>query len=218
MSTRRPGAPMLARLAIAGIAVYFALDVALVFLRPHFSVLHNAESDYGSAGAYAWVMDLNFLLRGALSLAVARALMLVGEAKDRTASLAHGGLVVWALASAALAFFPDDPVGTPTHGLGRVHLALAFIAFAGVIVGAIAGSRAARGQPRLRSRSTALTVLAYAALIPVLLLGRVHLRPHSLGGLYEKLFLAIELAWLLVVSFSIVGPRERRRVPAVAGH
>jgi hypothetical protein len=50
MSARRPWAPTLARLAIAGILVYVALDVALVFLRSHFSVLHNAESDYGSAG------------------------------------------------------------------------------------------------------------------------------------------------------------------------
>jgi hypothetical protein len=130
MSSRRPGAPTLARLAIASILVYVALDVALVFLRPHVSVLHNAESDYGSAGSYAWVMDLNFLLRGAFSLAVARARMLAGDARERTASIAHGGLVVWALASGALAFFADDPVGTPTHGLGRVHLALAFIAFA----------------------------------------------------------------------------------------
>jgi hypothetical protein len=29
--------------------------------------------------------------------------------------------------------------------------------------------------------------------VPILLLGHAHLRPHSLGGLYEKIFLAIEL-------------------------
>jgi len=216
MSSRRPGAPTLARLAIAGILVYVALDVALLFLRPHFSVLHNAESDYGSAGPYAWVMDLNFLLRCAFSLAVARALMLAGDGRERAAPIAHGGLIVWALASGALAFFPDDPVGTPTHGLGKVHLALAFIAFAGVIVGTIAGSRAARTQPLLRSRATVLAVLAYAAIVPVALLGHAHLRPNSLGGLYEKLFLAIELAWLFVVSWSIAGQRAPRRVSAVA--
>jgi hypothetical membrane protein len=216
MSSRRPRAPTLARLAIAGIVVYLALDVALVFLRPHFSVLHNAESDYGSAGSYAWVMDLNFLLRGAFSLALARALMLAGDGRERTASVAHGGLIVWALASGALAFFPDDPVGTATHGLGKVHLALALIAFTAVIVGTIAGSRAARTQPLLRSRATVLAALAYAALVPVLLLGHAHLRPNSLGGLYEKLFLAIELAWLVVVSWPIASQRARERVPAAA--
>jgi Protein of unknown function (DUF998) len=71
-------------------------------------VVHNAESDYGSAGPYGWVMDLNFLLRGAVSLAVVRALMLVGGVRSRRLSVAQAGLTVWALASAALAFFPDN--------------------------------------------------------------------------------------------------------------
>lgn len=97
-----------------------------------------------------------------------------------------------------------------------MHLALAFIAFAAVIVGTIAGSRAARTQPLLRSRATVLAALADAALVPVLLLGHAHLRPNSLGGLYEKLFLAIELAWLFVVSWPIASQRARERVPAVA--
>ena|ERR1035441_5761247 len=78
MRRSRQTAVALARFAILGIVVYVALDVALVFLRPHFSVLHNAESDYGASGSYAWVMDLNFLLRGAFSLAVVRALVLAG--------------------------------------------------------------------------------------------------------------------------------------------
>lgn len=64
----------LARGAIAGVVVYVAIDVALVFLRPHFSVLHNAESDYGSNGRYAWLMDVNFLLRCAFSVAAVLAL------------------------------------------------------------------------------------------------------------------------------------------------
>ena len=150
------------------------------------------------------------------ALALARALMLAGDGRERTASVAHGGLIVWALASGALAFFPDDPVGTATHGLGKVHFALAFIAFAAVIVGTIAGSRAARTQPLLRSRAAVLAALAYAALVPLLLLGHAHLRPNSLGGLYEKLFLAIELAWLVVVSWPIASQRARERVPAAA--
>ena len=97
-----------------------------------------------------------------------------------------------------------------------MHLVLAFIAFAAVIVGTIAGSPAARTQPLLGSRASVLAALAHAALVPVLLLGHAHLRPNSLGGLYEKLFLAIELAWLFVLSWPIAGQRPPRRVPAVA--
>src|SRR5579871_6837703 len=97
--------------AIAGVVLYVALDVALVFLRPRFSVLHNAESDYGSKGRFAWVMDANFLLRCALSLAVVKALARLPRAGGRS----RAGLVAlatWAVTSGLLAFFPDDPVGT----------------------------------------------------------------------------------------------------------
>ena len=56
-----------ARFALVGVVIYAAIHTGvLVFLRPHFSLLHNPESDYGSKGSWAWLMDLNFLLRCAL--------------------------------------------------------------------------------------------------------------------------------------------------------
>ena len=82
----------LARVAIAGIVAYVLIDVALVFLRPHFSVLHNAESDYGSKGSYAWLMDVNFLLRCGLSLAAVLAIWRF----QRGADAVRSGLVLFA--------------------------------------------------------------------------------------------------------------------------
>jgi hypothetical protein len=178
--------------------VYVLVDVALVFLRPHLSVLHNAESDYGSRGRYAWVMDANFVLRCLLSLAVVRALALVGGPRRLRAALWLLG--VWSVCSGLLAFFPDDPVGTRTHGPAEVHLVLAGIAFVAVVVGTRMATRALRTEPAWRPVIGVLFVLSWGALVPVLLLGRVHLRPRSLGGLYEKVFLAVELGWLLVVA------------------
>jgi hypothetical protein len=104
--------------AIGGIALYVLIDVALVFLRPGFSVLRSAESDHGSSGHDAWVMDADFLLRMAVSLAV-----------------------VWAL--------------------GAVVAALALLEHAGV-------------------------------------------RMHSLGGLWEKTFLAAELGWFVLAAAWVV--------------
>jgi hypothetical protein len=87
----------LARLALAGIAVYVAVDVLLAFLRPGYSLIYNAESDYGR-GPWFWVMDLNFLLRCALSLAIAGALSRVLRPDGRPrAGLAL--LVTWAICS-----------------------------------------------------------------------------------------------------------------------
>ncbi|HEV2259422.1 MAG TPA: DUF998 domain-containing protein, partial [Streptosporangiaceae bacterium] len=60
-----------------------AIDVLLAFLRPGYSLIYNAESDYGR-GSWYWVMDLNFLLRCALSLVLATALSRVLRPDGRT--------------------------------------------------------------------------------------------------------------------------------------
>jgi len=197
-----------ARLTLIGVVLYAVIDAALAFLRPEFSVLHNAESDYGSSGPWAWLMDLNFLLRCALSLAAVGAVS-VTAAKTRRLQAALGLLIVWALASGLLAFFPDDPLGTPVHTSGAVHLTVAFVAFLAVLVGTIVGSRELRAQPRWRRVAIPMAVLSWGALVPLLLLGRVGFHPHSLGGLYEKIFLGMELLWLALVAMGgTVGSSE----------
>lgn len=188
-----------ARAVVAGILTYVAIDVALIFLRPHFSVLHNAESDYGSKGRYAWLMDLNFLVRAAFSLAAVRALWLsIGENRHVRAGLTLVSL--WAVCSGALAFFPDDPVGTPTHGAGRVHGVLAAIAFFAALIGTIELSLALRRISYWQPIRRTLVLISLSALIPLLLLGHAHFGRHTLGGLYEKIFIAIELLWLAIAA------------------
>jgi hypothetical membrane protein len=189
--------------ALLGILIYVVLDVALVFLRPHLSVLHSAESDYGSAGAYAWVMDINFVLRCLLSLSALGALVLTAP----PGKLGSGPwfLAVWAVCSGLLAFFPDDPVGTHTHGSGSVHLALAGVAFLCVILGTILTTRALRADERFASSRRLLLATSLGALVPIVLLGHSHLRPQSLGGLYEKIFLGLELAWFALLAVRLAG-------------
>jgi hypothetical membrane protein len=190
---------MIARLALAGVVLYAIIDTALLFLRPQFSFLHNAESDYGSSGPWAWLMDLNFLLRCGLSLALVGAVS-VTAAKSRRLRAALGLLILWALGSGLLAFFPDDPAGTPLRTSGAVHLAIAFVAFVAVLAGTILGTMALQSQPRWRRVAIPMAVLSWGALVPLLLLGRVHFSPHSLGGLYEKVFLGMELLWMALVA------------------
>jgi len=210
---RVASASALARAAISGLVVYVALDVALVFLRPEFSVLHSAESDYGSRGAWAWLMDLNFVLRCFLSIAVVVAIAQINRPRRRL----RVGLIlltVWSLASGLLAFFPDDPVGTLTKTTGRIHVALAGIAFVAVALGTRVTTRALRSDPSWRPVIAPLAVFSYGAFIPVVLLAKSHLRPHSLGGLYEKLFLAAELGWLLLAAVWIVASERFSSAPA----
>jgi hypothetical membrane protein len=188
-------------LALAGIGVYLTLSVLLAYLRPQFSLLHNAESDYGSAGHDAWVMDLAFLVRGALSLAAIRALALTRAVSGRAAGPVL--LAVWAVCSALLAFLPDDPAGTPVHPAGRVHLVLAGIAFLAVAIGTVVVSRGLRPDPRWQPLHLPLYAISWVAVVALLLLGHTHLRINSLGGLYERLFLGLELLWFLLVALRI---------------
>lgn len=192
---------------------YVAIDLLLVFLRPEFSVIANAESDYGSAGHYAWLMDLNFLLRCALSLAVVRALWLVAGARGRM-RVGLGALCVWAVTSGLLAFFADDPVGSTQHaGHARVHLILAGFAFVAVLVGTRLVSGGLRSLPDWQAIAPILDVVAWAAILPLALMVRSGLHPHSAGGLFEKLFLAVELLWLgLVAAWIAGGPAAGRTV------
>jgi hypothetical membrane protein len=191
----------LARLTLAGVAVYVAIDVLLAFLRPAYSLLYNAESDYGR-GPWFWVMDLNFLLRCALSLAIAAALYRTARLDGRArAGLAL--LVTWAVCSGLLAFFADDPEGTPQRGSGVVHLILAFIAFTCVVVGAILVSASLLSDPAWRPAAPVLLAVSVAAVIPFLLLGNASKHHHAPGGLYERIFLGLELLWIVIAAIAV---------------
>jgi hypothetical protein len=85
-------------------------------------------------------------------------------------------------------------------GPPRVLSGRSCVAFAAVVLGTRLATRALRTDPAWRPVRGLLAILSWGALVPVLLLARAQLRPNSLGGLYEKVFLAAELAWLLVVA------------------
>jgi len=197
----------LARLALAGVGGYVAIDILLAFLRPEYSLIYNAESDYGR-GPWFWVMDANFLLRCALSLAIASALSQVLRPDGRT----RGGLalvVTWAICSGLLAFFADDVEGTPQHGSGVVHLVLAFIAFTAIAIGAVLISASLMSDPAWRPAAPVLLVISIAAAIAYLLLGGALKHHHAPDGLYERVFLGLELLWIAIAAIAL-----SRRAPA----
>jgi hypothetical membrane protein len=197
---RRRGlsAQALARFALAGVIVYVAVDVLLKFLRPGYSLVYNAESDYGR-GPWYWVMDLNFLLRCALSLAVAGAVTRTARPDGRI----RGGavlVIIWAVCSGLLAFFADDLEGQPLHVSGIVHLALALIAFPCIVIGTILISFGLTADPGWRVAARLLLAVSLAGAAAFLLLGSAFGHKHAPGGLYERIFLAVELLWIALAA------------------
>jgi hypothetical membrane protein len=204
---------ILAWAAFAGVIWYIAIDVLLAFLRPEYSLLHNAESDYGR-GPWFWVMDLNFLLRCALSLALSLALATALGQSARTDRRLRAGqvlLIIWAICSGLLAFFADNIEGTPIQTSGAMHIALALIAFPCVAVGTILISVSLVSDRNWGATRKLLLAVSAAGLAAFLLLGSATRHAHAPGGLYERIFLGLELLWIAIAAWHITTNQAIRR-------
>lgn len=185
-------------ITIVGVIAYVIIDIVLTFLRPDYNWLHNAESDYGR-GPYFWLMDINFLLRCLLTLALAKAL-LINYPKNKSIKQTTFWLILWAVMSGLLVFFADNPYGYPKLRSGPAHLLIAFVAFTAALIAMILFSRAASAIKMKRVNSYLLIGLTFAAVVSFFLIGHAGFRPNSLGGLYERIFLASVLVWETVLA------------------
>ena len=183
----------LATAALVGIALYIVIDVVLAFLRPDYSLISNAESDYGR-GPFSWLMDINFVIRGLFSALAAVAMVRAAVARRWTVVLVW----VWAVASALLAAFADNPAGYPYRRTGPIHDLLGLIAFVAIVVATIAISFARSGVNG--SMATTQRILSIAGAVAFVMLA------HTFGafGLVERIFLVIELAWMIVTLTEIL--------------
>ncbi|MBO0729989.1 MAG: DUF998 domain-containing protein [Acidimicrobiaceae bacterium] len=192
---------LLATLGLVGIVVYVAIDILLAFLDPRYSLVVNAESDYG-VGPNAWLMDANFLLRCAFSLAIAAAIWLASPPGRRPRS----GLVllgVWALASGLLAFLPDNPVGSPATTSGSLHLLVASMAFLTLAAGVLLLSRRSSLDAWAGSTARILRPLAALVVVSVALVLILAAVPRLGFGIGERVFLTAALAWLAAAAWAV---------------
>lgn len=189
------------QMALAGIVIYIVIDIVLAFLRPDYSWLHNAESDYGR-GPYFWLMDINFILRGLFSLALVKVL-LAKFPKNKLVRQTSVLLVIWAVASGLLAFFADNPYGYSHLASGGVHIALAFVAFLAAVFAMVIFARRLTTLVASQLAASLLRALAVVGVVALVLLGHSGFSPDSFGGLYERIYLASVLAWEAVLALAI---------------
>lgn len=201
-ATEVAGQQMTSRLAwlgIAGIVLYVLLDVVAQALPPHYSPVRQAESDL-AVGPYGWIMTVNFVVRGLLSLAVVaalwRSLTLTGRARVGLALLG-----VWSIGAFLLAAFPTD-IGRVQSIHGKVHLVVALVAFVCAPVGEYLLSRALTLDSRCAALGARVTPVAAVAL-GALALQVVGLGLPRVGGLTERIFLTAVLLWLLLVALDL---------------
>jgi hypothetical membrane protein len=207
--------------ALIGIVLYLILDVVAQLLPPHYSPISQAESDL-AVGPFGYIMAINFLNRGVLSLAFLFAFIgtirLTGEkvAQYRIGFFLFG---TWSIGALLLAIFPTDVPATPISWHGAIHLVVALIAFLTGAFGALVLSLRMSGNPTLRNvRRFALPV---AVLVVVFCLIEVlvpffapHLATHF-GGLFERIFLGTMLAWIVAISVYMVKGDSKTFAPTI---
>ncbi len=198
-------ARLLSAVTLVCCAVYVAVDVLAQILPPHYSPIHQAESDL-AVGPYGFLMSLNFLLRGVLTVCLLSALAMLVPVQRRS-WVGMISLGVWSVTSALLAVFPTDILDDPRlvphpHPTihGEIHLTLATLGFVAAALGAVLLSRSLRRvrdlAPGVFTRAVAWLSLAGLAVLPL-----SAVVDHA-GGLGERFFLAAVLAWTAATALT----------------
>ena len=196
--------------AMAGVALYAAVDVVLQRLPPRYSAISDSESSL-AVGPFGWIMNLNFLGRAATTGCALVAIARTGPPSP----LRSVGLALTAMggaSSAALAFFPTDVAGPgagPGAGLvattpvGKIHLAIASAGFVAALGGfgvLTAWTRRTPGLRRVASAAEVAVGTATGGLVSVVL--AIAFVPRVVG-LAERVCLAGILGWVWVVCGGI---------------
>jgi len=205
---------------IIGIVLYVVLDVVVQLLPPHYSPISQAESDL-AVGKFGFIMTINFLNRGVLSLlfiyAFFRTLDYVGVARAqfRTGTYLLG---VWAVGALLLAVFPTDVPATPVSWHGAIHLVVAIIAFIGGAFGTLAISQKMPQNGKFQAlKRIALPLSIIVVVIWVVEFGLPFTFTHlnsRIGGLTERLFLGSVLLWIGVVSAYLATHMQQTKTEA----
>jgi hypothetical protein len=207
-------------IVILEIVLYAVLDVVAQVLPPHYSPISQAESDL-AVGKFGFIMTLNFLDRGVLSLlfiyAFLRTLDYAGLARSQFRTGTYL-LCAWAVGAVLLAIFPTDVPATPISWHGAIHLVVAIIAFIGGAFGTLAISQKLPQNGEFQDlKRIALPLSIIVMVLWAVEFGLPFLFPHlnsRIGGLTERLFLGSVLLWVGVVSaYLTIHLRERKAAP-----
>ncbi len=201
-------------ISIVGVILYVILDAIVQSLPPHYSPIRDAESDL-AVGPYGYIMTINFVNRGILSLAFVYAFIKTLDLSGvKNASFKNGYYLLgfgWGIGAILLAIFPTDVPATPISWHGAIHLVVAIIAFICGALGTLLLSRhfgEANSTKGAKKIALPLGWLSVALLVTDLFGQFLVPRLARYGGLFERLFLGSVLLWIFVISIYMVTNRR----------
>jgi hypothetical membrane protein len=193
-------------IVIAGIILYVILDAVAQLLPPYYSPISQAESDL-AVGQYGYIMTINFLNRGILSLVFLYAFLKTIRPSEMENKQYRRGIYlmsVWGIGALILAVFPTDVPSTPVSWHGAIHLLVAILAFLGGAFGALYLSLyLTRNKEWPSIKRYALPISYLAVIFCLMVIGLPFVLPKlstNIGGLIERIFIGLVLLWMAIIS------------------
>lgn len=198
---------------LVGVAFFAVTGLLMHVVQPELNPVARLGSDYVH-GRFGWVFVAGFMVIGAGLVAYAYGVYRL-ELSGGRRLLAPSALGVGGAAFVVTGLFETDPLGPDGQPMrtvvGHVHNAGSFVAFAGVIVAAVALSRQFARSPGWERRGRVTNVFAWtmaAAFGATAIAGPGAL----LAGLVQRIFVAILLTWLVLLGLWLRRSSPRRYV------
>ena len=181
--------------------IYYAAVIALLHvLRTDFNPAYRYLSEY-ARGPYGVLMTSTFFVLSAGSFALFLGLCRSVASWPRFVP----GLVLWftwAFAVFLAGIYTSDLQGTPHTRIGRIHDQMGMIAFPSATFALLLLSLTLRREKQWRSVWRPAVFLSVLALVSFLSLDRFGQR--NLGGLDQRIFLAVTLIWMWIIGKRIL--------------
>ncbi|MGB7957944.1 MAG: DUF998 domain-containing protein [Minisyncoccia bacterium] len=180
-------------ITVIGALAFFGLIILLHFLPNRYNPIKNTVSDYAIAPSgkpHAYLAVAMPLMGAISSLSLAIAIV----AGINTASIS---VILFLLIASIFRFllvlFPTDITGQPATKIGRIHLAFAVVAFAGIAFAAGNFHMTAVDETVGRAVIFAAILLLFGFLPPL----------KKIFGLLERIFLLSSVIWLVVAGLEL---------------
>lgn len=187
-----------ATVAIAGIAYFAVIIVALHFLRPDHNPIQRPTSEY-AVGRYGWLMTTAFF-----SMSVATFALVIGlfqgvppSARSRIGLVLLG---IWAVGVLIAMSFPIDLEGAPPTIVGTIHRINGPLAFLSVTVGAILVSWRFKQDATWRPFHRSALILSLVMLAAFVWGGLSIATESGFAGLAQRIDLAVLVTWMLLMA------------------
>ncbi|HEY3232336.1 MAG TPA: DUF998 domain-containing protein [Roseiflexaceae bacterium] len=197
LQTRKQVASI-ATVAIAGIAYFVVIIVALHVLRPDLNPIQRPTSEY-AVGPYGYLMTSAFFSMSVASWALVIGLY-QGVSQPARSRIGLGLLGLWAVGVLIAMLFPIDLEGAPQTISGTVHRMNGPLTFLSLTAGVILVSRRFKHDETWRPFHRTALILSLVMLAAFIGTFLSIATESGFAGLTQRIYLATFVTWFLLTA------------------